>query len=209
MPPVRLLLVSDPCPPRHGILRQYESLRPKYHFAHSVKLNKEVFSDKKIASIFRELVSAVAYMSERKVMHRDIKLENILLDSNYNVKITDFGLSIHTTELRSSGCGTKEYLCPEIIKHEKYGHEIDIYCLGVVLYELYFFKSPFYDPDTSELYHNIQEGVVIFEDEIRVISDSAKSLICSLLGKGKNRPSIKEILSHPYLEECLGKTDSQ
>ena len=73
-------------------------------------------------------------MAVRNVMHRDIKLENILFDEDYNPKLTDYGCCIHTTQSRSTVSGTIEYLCPEMIKEELYGTEVDLYCLGIVLY---------------------------------------------------------------------------
>lgn len=102
-----------------------------------------MFSDKKIASIFEQIAQALAYMHERNVMHRDLKLENVLLDEFYNVKISDFGWCVHQTLERQTFCGTLEYICPEMVNKEKYSHSIDVYCLGIILYELFYFRSPF------------------------------------------------------------------
>lgn len=60
----------------------------------------------------KQLLEAVSYLSVRSIMHRDIKLENILFDYNYNVKITDFGCCVHALTNRRTVCGTIEYLCP-------------------------------------------------------------------------------------------------
>jgi serine/threonine protein kinase len=76
---------------------------------------KEKLSERKIASIVKQLLSSIAYLSYRYVMHRDIKLENILFDEHYNVKLTDFGCCVHSLANRRTVCGTIEYLCPEMI----------------------------------------------------------------------------------------------
>lgn len=95
---------------------------------------------------------------------------------------------MHSSAVRKTVCGTIEYLCPQMINDDMYGHEVDLYCLGVVAYELFYFYSPFYDPHEHEIYKNIKEGVVIFDDSIRTIPESAKSLISLLL---KSCPSTK------------------
>ena len=77
------------------------------------------------------------------VIHRDIKPENILL-SNEQVKLCDFGWSIHTpSNQRKTYCGTMDYLSPEIVENQKYDHNVDIWCLGVLAYELCSGDPPF------------------------------------------------------------------
>lgn len=166
-----------------------------------VKTLREEFSLKKIASIMTQLLTAVAYLSTRNIMHRDIKLENILFDKDYNIKLSDFGCCVHSLAQRKTVCGTIEYLCPQMINSEIYGHEVDLYCLGVVMYELFYFDSPFYDREEEELYKNIREGVIIFDEKIRDVPESAKDLIMILL-KSKSNPSAKELLQHPFFKEA-------
>jgi serine/threonine protein kinase len=80
----------------------------------------------------------VAYMHERHVMHRDLKLENILLNEHFNIKISDFGCCRHHVKpnfkRRTTFCGTMEYICPEMIKEEPYTNSVDVYCIGIILY---------------------------------------------------------------------------
>lgn len=88
-----------------------------------------------------------------------------------------------------------------MVKSEPYGTEADVYCLGIVLYELFYFKSPFHASNKDNMFKNIKEGSVKFNEKTRVIPNDAKELITLLL-KGKNeRPKIEEVLKHPFVEK--------
>jgi len=80
---------------------------------------------------------AVKYLHERGIIHRDIKPENLLFDSQYNIKLCDFGWSCRADEedIRTSICGTYEYMPPEVVFDHKHGFRVDIWCLGILLYE--------------------------------------------------------------------------
>lgn len=81
---------------------------------------------------------AVKYLHSLKVLHRDIKPENLLLDEDFNVKLCDFGWSCNLVENeeRLSVCGTYEYMSPEILHKQKHTDKVDIWCLGILLYEM-------------------------------------------------------------------------
>lgn len=107
-----------------------------------------------------QLVSALTYLEERHIMHRDIKLENILLDKNMQPKIADFGWASHSlNNQRTSFCGTVLYLSPEMINKEDYSNKIDIWSVGILLYELASGSAPFYEPekDKSQVLNMIKE----------------------------------------------------
>ena len=86
---------------------------------------------------FYQTCLAVRYLHENNVIHRDIKPENLLLDDNFNIKLCDFGWSCQAQEfdIRTSICGTYEYMSPEIVVDHKHGYKVDIWCLGIMLYE--------------------------------------------------------------------------
>lgn len=81
---------------------------------------------------------ALKYLHSQRIIHRDIKPENILLDSDFNVKLCDFGWACYLSEdeQRNSICGTYEYMSPEILHSQSHTEKVDIWCLGILLYEM-------------------------------------------------------------------------
>ena len=95
------------------------------------------YSEKRAASISGQLMSAVKYMHDHNVAHRDLKLTNILVDPEYIVKIIDFGFACEAEELQKMYCGTPSYMAPEIVERKMYEPKpTDIWSLGVVLFKL-------------------------------------------------------------------------
>lgn len=94
-----------------------------------------------------EMILALEYLHKAGIVYRDVKPENVLLDSQGHIKLTDFGLSkggLHEQGgMTESFCGTSEYLAPEIIKDEKYGFSCDWYSLGLVILEMLSGENPF------------------------------------------------------------------
>jgi len=118
-----------------------------------LKLNLE-----EVRSMGYQLVSALHYLEERNVIHRDIKLENILLDKNMNPKLSDFGWAVHTiAPTRKSFCGTILYLSPEMAARECYTHKIDVWSTGVLLFELATGRAPFCGKDNEETLEAIKK----------------------------------------------------
>ncbi|OON13843.1 hypothetical protein X801_10374, partial [Opisthorchis viverrini] len=95
---------------------------------------------------FRQLVSAVEYCHSKKIVHRDLKAENLLLDKDYNIKLADFGFSnFYDGENKlDTYCGSPPYAAPELFQGQKYfGPEVDVWSLGVILYTLVSGSLPF------------------------------------------------------------------
>ncbi|KAF0918635.1 hypothetical protein E2562_025213 [Oryza meyeriana var. granulata] len=113
---------------------------------------------------FQQLISAVDYCHSRGVYHRDLKLENLLLDENENLKVSDFGLSALSESKRQDGllhttCGTPAYVAPEVISKIGYdGGKSDIWSCGVILFVLVAGYLPFQGPNLMEMYRKIQHG---------------------------------------------------
>jgi serine/threonine protein kinase len=115
------------------------------------------FTEERVKRFFSEIFTAVEYLHENKIAHRDLKAENILIDANDHIRLIDFGLAIQyeTKELFSTRCGSYYYLPPEILKGEKYTSSIDFWSLGVLLYYMTTCILPFQGKNAHELLRNI------------------------------------------------------
>ncbi|KAL4432954.1 hypothetical protein ABPG74_014468 [Tetrahymena malaccensis] len=154
--------------------------------------------------IFKQLVSAVQYCHEWEVIHRDIKLENVMLDinNNHQIKLIDFGFAIRIPSDKKLNifCGTPSYMSPEITKKREYfGKPADVWSLGVVLYALVCGRFPFKGKDDNDLFRKIQSGDFKIPGNV---SQSATRLINKLLKLNpEERPTAKEILSDRWFME--------
>lgn len=157
----------------------------------------------KVQKIFAQLVGAVAYVHNKSCVHRDLKLENILLDKNENVKLCDFGFTREYEGKASylqTFCGTVCYSAPEMLKGEKYaGEKVDVWSLGIILYALLAGELPFDEDDDQVTKAKILTEEPKFNERF---PDDAKSLIGKLLSKRPLlRPTLSDILAHPFLAE--------
>ena len=130
-----------------------------------------------------------------------MKPENLLLDSNNNIKIVDFGLSntFSQNEYLKTACGSPCYAAPEMIAGLKYqGDKVDMWSCGVILYALVCGFLPFEDPDTGLLYNKILKGKYVIP---KFISEDVVSLIKAILTKDpKHRAKIEDVREHPWFQ---------
>ena len=154
-----------------------------------------------VQNIFTQLVGAVSYVHNMSCVHRDLKLENILLDKNGNVKLVDFGFTREYEGKASylqTWCGTICYSAPEMVKGEKYaGEKVDVWSLGIILYALLCGELPFDDDD------EVTTKTRIMKEEPHYpvsMPQPARDLISALLSKRPLlRPSLADILTNPWL----------
>lgn len=108
------------------------------------------FSEDRVRFYVAEITSAITYLHSQGIIYRDLKLENLLLDKDGHIKITDFGLckeDITFGATTTTFCGTPEYLAPEVIEDSDYGRAVDWWGVGVVLYEMICGVLPFRSRD--------------------------------------------------------------
>ncbi|KAI4152548.1 MAG: hypothetical protein LQ341_000687, partial [Variospora aurantia] len=166
-------------------------------------LRHGAISPEKVQKIFTQLVGAVAYVHSLSCVHRDLKLENILLDKNENVKLCDFGFTREYEGKMSylqTFCGTVCYSAPEMLKGEKYaGEKVDVWSLGIILFALLTGELPFDDDDDMVTKHRILTTEPNYPASMPA---DARTLISQLLSKRPLlRPTISDILINPFLAE--------
>jgi len=140
-----------------------------------------------------------------KILHRDLKAENLLLDSSFNCKLTDFGLSRgYETKSVMTVCGTPCWVAPEIFKGEPYTEAVDVYSFGVVLWELFCFEKPYQDQDCVELpYLVAKKG--LRPGRLKHCPDSINNLMEDCWhGEMNHRPAFTEIKTRieQVMAEC-------
>ena len=139
-------------------------------------------------------------MHERNVIHRDLKLGNLFINSNGDIKIGDFGLAavVSEGERKQTICGTPNYIAPEVLFDNGHSFQVDIWSIGVILYTLLVGKPPFQCKEVKQIYQNIKENKYSFPPGLE-ISDEAKLLIGDLLNKDpENRPSLEQITRYLF-----------
>jgi serine/threonine protein kinase len=152
--------------------------------------------------IFKEMIEGLKYIHKKKVVHRDIKLDNILIDLTNTIKICDFGVSRYYSkdELMFEHCGTPAYISPEIFENNGYkGTGCDIWSAGVTLYYMLGGVQPFKANSIKELEKNIKKGDF---KPLEEVSSEANNLIKGMLQVNpKKRLTVDEILNHPWLSK--------
>ena len=189
--------------------------------------NNKAFSEEIVQHIMRQLLSAINYLHEKKIFHRDLKTENILIhydneDDRLNnniingkIKLIDFGFARHFDKGKNVGesaLGTPLYMDPGIIqkfnkvknyKDYTYDEKVDIWSLGIICYELLIGKNAFYSQTMAELLEKIRKGDYYLP---KTLSKETISFINGMIqDKAENRLSAKKLLHHKFIKNDVNK----
>ncbi|KAJ3225260.1 spindle assembly checkpoint kinase [Clydaea vesicula] len=159
------------------------------------------FEEQVASKYVYQLTLALIYLHSKGVIHRDIKPENLLLGENGEVKIADFGWSVHAADSRRETlCGTLDYLPPEMVLGKDHDARVDLWSLGVLIFEFLVGKPPFEEEGSyKETYRRIANVDLVFPD---FISFQAKDLILKLCKSNpKERISLILVKMHPWIVE--------
>jgi len=209
-----------------NIVQLYESLYDNYNSVFLIMeycdggnlsqfLNKKPLKEKYVKEFMNQICSAVKYLYQHKILHRDIKPQNIMMIDKKTIKLTDFGFAKNFQSdeetMAQTICGSPIYMAPEIIKCNQYSIKTDLWSIGVILYEMVIGRPPYKAHNHLELIHKIDKEPIYFPIAI-LVSHECRELINGLLQKDPNkRISWKTFFAHPWFskidQELLEEND--
>ncbi|XP_017556866.2 testis-specific serine/threonine-protein kinase 6 [Pygocentrus nattereri] len=153
---------------------------------------------------FSQILSAVTFLHQKDIVHRDLKCENVLLTADHQVKLTDFGFGRFAKgfpELSQTFCGSAAYAPPEVLSGVPYDpKKYDVWSLGVILYIMVTGCMPFDDTNVSQMIPQIQGKALVYSEGITV-EEPCRALISYLLQFcPSTRPSVTQVAQHPWLQ---------
>ncbi|XP_045545232.1 serine/threonine-protein kinase 33-like isoform X2 [Salmo salar] len=172
------------------------------------------FTEEETRHIIYSLAEAIVYLHKKDIVHRDLKLENILVKSYHhgvdndmiNIKVTDFGLSVKkggvgSENMLKATCGTPIYMAPEVINAHEYSQQCDVWSIGVIMYMLLCGEPPFIATSEERLFDMIKKGELHFDGPVwDSISDAAKKVLsCLLKVDPAHRITANELLDNPWI----------
>ncbi|KAL2818972.1 hypothetical protein BDW59DRAFT_125908 [Aspergillus cavernicola] len=161
--------------------------------------------EKQARKFARQIASALDYCHRNSIVHRDLKIENILISKTGDIKIIDFGLSnlFSPRSVLKTFCGSLYFAAPELLQARQYtGPEVDVWSFGIVLYVLVCGKVPFDDQSMPKLHAKIKQGV--FEYPPGLTAECRHIISRMLVTDPKQRASLAEIMSHPWMTKGFG-----
>ncbi|XP_063051067.1 serine/threonine-protein kinase PLK2b [Engraulis encrasicolus] len=180
------------------ILLEYCSRRS---LAHILKARK-VLTEPEVRYYLKQIVSALKYLHDQEILHRDLKLGNLFINDSMEVKLGDFGLAAKLEPVcnrRKTICGTPNYLSPEVLNKQGHGCESDVWALGCVMYTMLLGRPPFETTNLKETYRCIREARYTMPASLSL---PAKQLIASMLSKApEHRPHLHDILHQDFLTQ--------
>jgi len=170
------------------------------HYGDLKKFTKREFLvEGEVLNFMTQIKNGLEYLYNNNIIHRDLKPQNILVTYEKILKISDFGFAkYHTENLSQTICGSPLYMAPEILTYKKYTDSADLWSVGVIMYELFFNKTPVNGKNIYNLVKNIKKYKFDVDNNDK-ISDLALKLLYGLLKKDPNeRISWKQFFVHPW-----------
>ena len=156
-----------------------------------------------LLEMFYKIVIAIDFIHSNGFIHRDIKPENILIGDDMEPKMADFGSSVSKEVIRNTFCGTYEYMAPEIYMREKQPDKIDIWSLGILLFEMSHNVTPFQGKNIYQIKDMIENRELPFHPQISL---RIRQIVWKILRiNPRQRPSAREILMFPEFNVISGK----
>ena len=167
---------------------------------------KKNLNENEIKFYLSELILSIEYLHNKNILYRDLKPENILISKDNHIKLCDFGLAKENDSYNlraNSFCGSLLYISPEMLCKKGINNKGDIYSIGIIIYELFYGKTPFNGNNIDELINNILNNNINFDNNI-FISEDFKSLILGILNKDENlRFDINDIKKHSFFKDVI------
>uniref|UniRef100_A0A8C0YBG7 Serine/threonine-protein kinase PLK n=2 Tax=Cyprinus carpio TaxID=7962 RepID=A0A8C0YBG7_CYPCA len=180
------------------ILLEYCSRRS---LAHILKARK-VLTEPEVRYYLKQTVSALKYLHDLEILHRDLKLGNLFVNDSMELKVGDFGLAAKlepVSNRRKTICGTPNYLSPEVLNKQGHGWESDVWALGCVMYTMLLGKPPFETTNLKETYRCIREAHYTIPASLSL---PAKQLISGMLAQNPvDRPHLDDIIRHEFFTQ--------
>ncbi|KAA0714251.1 Serine/threonine-protein kinase PLK2 [Triplophysa tibetana] len=184
------------------ILLEYCSRRS---LAHILKARK-VVTEPEVRYYLKQTVSALKYLHDQEILHRDLKLGNLFVTDSMELKLGDFGLAAKlepVSNRRRTICGTPNYLSPEVLNKQGHGWESDVWALGCVMYTMLTGKPPFETTNLKETYRCIREARYTIPP---TLSLPAKQIVSIMLAQDPvDRPHLDDIMRHDFFTQRISQ----
>jgi len=162
-------------------------------------LNFNNLNEKDVQNILKQVKDGLEYLYKKKIIHRDLKLQNILLGKNNQIKIADFGFAKYCDNLSQTICGSPLYMAPEILNYKKYNSKADLWSFGILMYELLFDDIPYNPNNLNELINILKHFK--YKNPNKKISFYADDLLNKLLIKeSEKRISWNDFFNHKWFK---------
>ncbi|KAK2568246.1 Serine/threonine-protein kinase PLK1 [Acropora cervicornis] len=162
---------------------------------------RKALTEPEVRYFMKQIVEGCKYLHDNKIIHRDLKLGNLFLNDDMEVKIGDFGLATRVEnegERKKTLCGTPNYIAPEVLNKKGHSFEVDVWSLGCILFTLLVGKPPFETQSLQDTYKRIKRNEYYIPSKV---SHSAQLLIIKLLRPDPStRPNLKQVLEDDFFE---------